>query len=49
MKKYVIVSEMDLNDPNRGTAALGYGAVSFLQERGLLRKEHSLLEFITVN
>lgn len=49
MKKYVIVSEMDLNDPNRGTAALGYGAVSFLKERGLLRNEHSLLEFITVN
>ena len=29
MKKYVIVTEMNLNDPNRGTAALGYGAMSF--------------------
>ncbi len=32
MKKYVIISGFSLNDANRGTAALGYGAFSFLQE-----------------
>lgn len=34
--KYVIISGLALNDNNRGTAALGYGALSFLQERGFL-------------
>lgn len=37
MKSYIIISGLDLNDPNRGTAALGYGAFSFLRERELLK------------
>ena len=42
--KYVIISGLALNDNNRGTAALGYGAFSFLQERGLLSKGTKILE-----
>ncbi|MDP2093414.1 MAG: polysaccharide pyruvyl transferase family protein [Hydrogenophaga sp.] len=33
MKKYFIISGLDLHDNNRGTAALGYGAFSFLKDR----------------
>jgi polysaccharide pyruvyl transferase WcaK-like protein len=31
-KKYYLISGLDLNDNNRGTAALGYGAFPFLNE-----------------
>lgn len=43
MKKYFILSGLDLNDNNRGTAALGYGAFSFLQEKGFLHEGQELL------
>ena len=43
MIKYFILSGLDLNDNNRGTAALGYGAFSFLQEKGLLLEGQELL------
>lgn len=33
MKKYYIIAGLNLHDNNRGTAALGYGAFSFLEER----------------
>ncbi|GHU75452.1 hypothetical protein FACS189461_1760 [Spirochaetia bacterium] len=32
-KKYVLISGLELNDNNRGTAALGFGAFSFLSEK----------------
>ena len=32
-KKYIIISGLNLRDNNRGTAALGYGAISFLQQQ----------------
>lgn len=35
-KKYVIISGLNLRDNNRGTAALGYGSVSFLRQHGML-------------
>lgn len=35
-KKYIIISGLDLRDNNRGTAALGYGAISFLQQHNML-------------
>ena len=47
IEKYVVVTEMDLNDPNRGTAALGYGAVAFLKERNFLSNDHTLLHIPT--
>lgn len=37
MKKYILISDFHLNENNRGTAALGYGAVSFLRQKGFLR------------
>lgn len=37
MKKYVLISDFHLNENNRGTAALGYGAVSFLRQKGFLK------------
>lgn len=36
MKPYVYISGLALRDNNRGTAALGYGAISFMQEKGIL-------------
>lgn len=53
MKPYVYISGLALRDNNRGTAALGYGAISFLEEKGLLCegqtiidvKERNLLDF----
>lgn len=43
MKKYVIISGFNTTDTNRGTAALGYGSVSFMHEQGLLTPEQELL------
>ena len=43
MKRYFILSGLALNDNNRGTAALGYGAFSFLEEQGFIEREHELL------
>lgn len=45
MKPYFILSGLNLNDNNRGTAALGYGAFSFLQQKGYL---HEGQEFIKI-
>ena len=42
-KKYFILSGLNLSDNNRGTAALGYGAFSFLQEKGYLRDDQDIL------
>lgn len=47
MKKYIILSGLILRDTNRGTAALGYGAFSFLRERGYLRDGQELLDIRT--
>lgn len=43
-EKYVIISGFDLRDNNRGTAALGYGSISFLQQRGMLEKNTRLIK-----
>lgn len=43
IKPFFILSGLELNDNNRGTAALGYGAFSFLQEKGYLQNGHELL------
>lgn len=39
----VIISGLNLNDGNRGTAALGYGSISFLEARKILKKEDALV------
>lgn len=43
MKPYVLISGLALRDNNRGTAALGYGAVSFMYERGLLLDNQTIV------
>ena len=45
MKKYFLLSGLNFKDNNRGTAALGYGAFSFLVEKGLLCYQQELLDF----
>lgn len=41
--KYFILSGLALRDNNRGTAALGYGAFSFLEGKGFIKKGDELL------
>ena len=45
MEEYIIISGLDLQDPNRGTAALGYGSFSFLKEKGVLTDKTKILSF----
>lgn len=42
-KKYIIISGLNLRDNNRGTAALGYGSISFLRQRGMLEQGTTLV------
>lgn len=44
MKKYIVISGLMLNDNNRGTAALGYGAFGFLQEKKIWNNSSELLD-----
>lgn len=44
MNKYVLISGFNINDSNRGTAALSYGSISFLKKLNLL-KEQELINF----
>lgn len=43
IKKYVVISGFNVSDNNRGTAALGYGAIEFCQEYGYLYDGQELL------
>lgn len=45
MKKYIVISNFRLKQPNRGNAALCYGSFSFLLEKGLLHRGQSLAIF----
>ena len=47
IKSYAIISGLALNDNNRGTAALGYGAFSFLQQKGLLKDNMRLIKIVS--
>lgn len=44
MKKYILITDFSLTAPNRGTAALGYGALSFLMEKGYIKDGQSIIE-----
>lgn len=48
MKKYVLISGFNLRDNNRGTAALGYGSISFCDHHGYLKDTQELINFIYV-
>lgn len=43
MKKYVDISGFNINQANRGNAALSYGAISFLMQKGLLKEGQELV------
>ena len=45
MKKYIDISGLDLRVSNRGTAALGYGSIPFLESKGYLREGQELISF----
>ncbi len=45
MKKYVDVSGFNISQPNRGNAALSYGAISFLVEKGYLIDGQELIKY----
>ena len=47
MKKYILISDFCLTARNRGTAALGYGALAFLREKGYLNDGQEIV-FYTV-
>lgn len=45
MKRFVDISGFRINQANRGNAALSYGAVEFLSEKGLLKDGQDLIKF----
>lgn len=45
MKKYIDISGFNLSDTNRGTAALGYGSIPFLESKGYLKDGQELIFF----
>ena len=42
MKKYVLVSGFCLTENNRGTAALGYGTLGFLKQKGYINNNREV-------
>lgn len=49
MKKYVDISGFNINQSNRGNAALSYGALGFLLEKGYLHEGQELIFFHKFN
>ena len=45
MKKYIDISGLNLRDNNRGTAALGYGAIPFLESKNYFKDGQELILF----
>lgn len=45
MKPYILISGLNLNDNNRGTAALSYGSFSFLQQYSMLDVNTKFVNF----
>lgn len=45
VKKYVNISGFNIRQPNRGNAALNYGAISFLIEKGYLHEGQELIKY----
>lgn len=49
MKKYIDISGFNIHQPNRGNAALSYGAIGFLLEKGYLHEGQELVYFQKFN
>ena len=43
MKKNILISDFCLKSNNRGTAALGYGSIAFLQQKGYLKEDQKII------
>ena len=44
-KKYVVISDFNIRSNNRGTAALGYGAISFMLEKGYIDESFEIIRY----
>ena len=44
-KKYVIISDFNIHSNNRGTAALGYGAIAFLLKNGYIDENYEIVKY----
>ena len=44
-KKYIDISGFNIHQPNRGNAALSYGTISFLMEKGYLKEGMELIKY----
>lgn len=44
-KKYVIISDFNIRSNNRGTAALGYGSISFLSKNGFIDESFEIVKY----
>ena len=47
--KYIDISGFDIQQPNRGNAALSYGALEFLERQGILKEDSELIYFHKYN
>lgn len=45
MKKYIDISGFNIKQPNRGNAALSYGSLGFLIEKGMIDENDELIYF----
>ena len=45
MRKYILISDFCLTARNRGTAALGYGALAFLREKGFMKEGQEVVQY----
>lgn len=43
--KYVLIGDFDIRSNNRGTAALGYGAIEFLQQKGYIEEGDEFIKY----
>ena len=49
MKKYVDISGFNIHQPNRGNAALSYGALEFLEQKGFFKENMEIIYFHKYN
>ena len=49
MKKYIDISGFNIKQPNRGNAALSYGSLGFLLEKGMIDENDELIYFHAFN
>lgn len=45
IKKYVMLSDFNIQSNNRGTAALGYGAIAFLLKKGYIDEDFEIVRY----